>query len=184
MEGFEKPLTADSRSNWSVKKAENGSQARVVRDVSHSGRQSLLLEQTTPVTFPPEAYNAPSYDDFHKKANNGKGSGHVTVEQEVPVQVGKSYSLRFYYRAEDLHEEIKTPAKDRGYAGFECILHWRGHVEHQLADIWVADQKASTDLWKEVHNDRRNYYKAPKPYVAPRRRHFGPDHAGTHNPGR
>jgi hypothetical protein len=164
---FETPLTTDSLRGWAVKKTENGVQARLVSGVAHSGQKSLLLEQTTPVVFLQEAYDAPNFEDFRNRANGGKGGGYLVVEQEVPVVAGKAYSLRLYYRPQVLHEEIQKLGKNRGYAAFRCTIHWRGHVQKELVDLWVADQKESADQWKELHNERWNYWKAPKPYVAP-----------------
>ena len=82
--GFEAPWAADPQLGWSVQRAQNGAVAGLTADVAHSGRRSLLLlQQTSPVHFPPLAYTVPDFEDFRKSANGGKGSGHVAVAERA-----------------------------------------------------------------------------------------------------
>jgi hypothetical protein len=59
--GFEQPLVEsreEAEHGWFVVTAQNGSGAVLSGQSPHRGRRSLLLETTTPVTFPPTAYEA------------------------------------------------------------------------------------------------------------------------------
>ena len=165
--GFETPLAAAPQLGWSVQNAQNGAVASLTADVAHSGRQSLLLQQTAPVRFPPEAYTAPNFEDFRRKANGGKGSGHVAVVERVPVQAGKQYTLRFHCRSEDFHQEVKTPGKDRGYAGFSCWVYWVGVKKPAPAAVWALNEQSDSFPWKTLVNARANYWGLPQPYTAP-----------------
>ena len=76
--GFEEPLVEsrqDADRGWFAVTAQNGSGAVLGGESPYSGRRSLLLETTTPVTFPPKAYDAPDYEVFRRSANGGKGGG-------------------------------------------------------------------------------------------------------------
>ena len=91
--GFEEPLVEsrqEAEQGWFAVTAQNGSGAVLSGESPYSGRRSLLLETTAPITFPPKAYDAPDYDDFRRSANGGKGGGWVEVVQKVAVTGGPS----------------------------------------------------------------------------------------------
>ncbi len=165
--GFEEPLATDPQRGWSLQTAQNGAAASLTGDVTHSGRQSLFLQQTVPVHFPPQAYTTPAFDDFRKMANGGKGNGHVAVVQRVPVQAGKQYTLRFDCRSEDFHREVKTPGKDRGYASFACWVYWVGAKKPAPNAVWTLNEQGDSHPWKTLVNARANYWGLPQPYTAP-----------------
>lgn len=164
--GFEEPLATDPQKGWAVEPGRNGGLARLTTEAPRSGRQSLLLEQTVPVHFPPQAYQAPDYEDFRKMANGGRGGGDVAVVQHVKVQAGKRYALRFRLRSEDFYQEIKTPGKDRGYVSFACWIYWIGAKKPAPGAVWVVNEQTS-HLWQELLNAQVGYWGVPQPYTAP-----------------
>ena len=165
--GFESPLASPAEADWVVGEQRGGASARLVPGGAHSGTQSLLLEQTTPVTYPPEAYTAPKYEDFLKAANGGKGGGYVNVTQTVPVVGGKHYTLRLHFRSEGLAPEKKEAGPGRGYAAFEVWVHWRVPPGRPGGAVWVANDQADPEGWKTLRDARFNFYNVAVPYAAP-----------------
>ncbi|MDQ2687871.1 MAG: hypothetical protein M3Y28_08400, partial [Armatimonadota bacterium] len=161
---FEEPLAATPDAGWAVSATRNGATATVTDTIACAGRHSLLLQQTTPVTFTPESYALPDYGDFLKSANGGKGGGYAEVTQRVPVTGGKRYMLRFHFRALDFPGgENKNPGPKRGYASLQCWVRWEGADGAQ----WVANYQDTASEWKTLQDARFNYYGVPLPYSAP-----------------
>ena len=167
--GFESPLAASAEAGWAIGEQRNGAVARLTPSGAHSGTRALLLEQTTPLTYPPEAYAAPKYEDFLKAANGGRGGGSVGVSQTVPVAGGKHYRLRLHYRSEGLAPEKKEAGPGRGYAAFEVWVYWRVPPGHPGGAVWVANEQADPEGWKTLRDARFNYYSVAMPYAAPER---------------
>lgn len=165
--GFESPLASSPAGGWAVGEQRNGAGARLAPGGAHSGTQALLLEQTTLVTYPPGAYEAPKYEDFEKAANGGKGNGFVNVTQTVPVVGGKRYALRLYFRSEGLVPEKKDAGPGRGYAALEVWVSWRVPPGRAGGAVWVANAQADPEGWKTLRNARFNYYSVAVPYAAP-----------------
>ncbi|MBV9851248.1 MAG: hypothetical protein JO250_16380 [Armatimonadetes bacterium] len=162
--GLEAPLTATPDGGWAVAAARNGGTAALSDGVAHSGRRSLLLQQTAPVTFAAEAYGLPDYDAFVRSANGGKGGGYVEVSQRVPVTGGKKYTLRFHLRTSDFPGgERKEPGPNRGYVSLQCWVHWEGAD----GSLWVVNHQDAAPEWKTLTDARFNYYGVPVPYTAP-----------------
>ena len=165
--GFESPLAASAETGWIVGEQRNGASARLTPGAAHSGTQSLLLEQTTPVTYPPDAYAAPKYEDFLKAASGGKGGGYVNVTQTVPVVGGQHYTLRLHFRSDGLAPEKKAVGLGRGYAAFEVWVSWHVPPGHPGGAVWVANEQADPEGWKTLRDARFNYYNVAVPYAAP-----------------
>jgi len=165
--GFETPLASNPEGGWAIGEQRNGAAARLVPGGAHSGTQSLLLEQTTPVSYPSEAYALPKYEDFQKAANGGQGGGGVNVSQTVPVTGGKRYRLRLHFRAEGLAPEKKEPGPGRGYAALEVWVSWRVPPGRPGGAVWVANEQADPEGWKTLTDARFNYYSVAVPYAAP-----------------
>jgi len=165
--GFEAPLALAPEAGWAVGEERSGASARLVAGGAHSGAESLLLEQTAPVTYPPGAYAARDYGDFEKAADGGKGGGYVNVTQTVPVTGGKRYTLRLHFRSEGLMPEKKEPGPGRGYAAFEVWVYWRVPPGHPGGAIWVANDQSDPEGWKTLRDARFNYHSVAMPYAAP-----------------
>ena len=165
--GFESPLASSPEGGWAVGEQRNGARASLVPGGAHSGTRSLLLEQTTLVTYPPEAYSLPDYGGFEKAANGGRGNGYVSVTQTVPVEGGKKYALRLHFRSEGLMPEKKEPGPGRGYAALEVWVSWRVPPGRPGGAVWVANAQADPEGWKTLEDARFNYYSVAVPYTAP-----------------
>lgn len=118
------PLGAGRGQGWYIDKALNGNDAVMSTESSYSGHQSLLLEASVPVSFPPEAYSNPDYNAFLKTANGGKGPAEVEVYQQVKVTPGHQYSMRFQFRSQDYPGGRNTPGHPRGYVLFNSRIQW------------------------------------------------------------
>ncbi|MBV9470058.1 MAG: hypothetical protein JOZ57_12535, partial [Abitibacteriaceae bacterium] len=161
---FEAPLVTTPNDGWAVGAVNNGGAATLSDNVAYSGSHALLLQQTTPVSFTPEAYNLPDYSAFVKSANGGKGGGYVEVRQRVPVTGGKKYSLRFHFRTLDFSGgEKKNPGPNRGYVSLQVWLRWEGAE----SSLWVVNHQDTTPAWATLKDARFNYYSVPIPYTAP-----------------
>lgn len=166
--GFEDGFGSDSTSGWFVATQTNGGIARIGSESSRSGVQSLILEQTKPVIFPPEAFNAPDEAAFLKLANMGAGAGEVIVEQRIPVVAGHRYDFRFNFRAEGLHLEKKLAGPDRGYAAFQARVHWIGSsVPPPIRSFASLDAKTDTADWKQLTNFTQRWSLLYRPHQAP-----------------
>ena len=86
---FEAPLADNVEAGWTVATTRNGATASISADVARAGAHSLLLQQSAPVKYAPEAYGLADYGAFINSANAGTGGGYVAVEQRVPVVAGK-----------------------------------------------------------------------------------------------
>ena len=162
--GFEGPLAATPNDGWAVSTARNGASAAITDGAAYAGSHSLLLQQTTPVTFTPDAYKLPDYGDFIKSANGGLGGGSVEVSQRVPVTGGKSYSLRFHFRTMDFPGgENKQPGPNRGYVSLMVWIGWGGTSEN----LWALNHQDPTPAWTTLTDARFNYYGVTVPYLAP-----------------
>ncbi|MEI6423495.1 MAG: hypothetical protein WCP55_14840, partial [Lentisphaerota bacterium] len=124
--GFELPFASAMEEGWFPEIQANGGKIQIAEDSSRAGKRSLLLEQKTPVIFAESAYKLPEWEKFVASANDGKGGGHVSVCQKVPVTAGKKYVFRMYYRTEDFHKEIRQAGdKERGYVACTAYLFWQ-----------------------------------------------------------
>jgi hypothetical protein len=166
--GFEEPLVESreqSERGWFAVTAQNGSGAAFSTESPYSGRRSLLLETTVPVTFPPTAYDAPDYNDFRRSANGGKGGGWTEVLQKIPVTAGHRYSLRYRYRCEDFQPERKQPGHPRGYVSFYGRIDWLCRSPHRGSSVGVAAVYESTPDWRTVTDFRG--WDMSTPFLAP-----------------
>jgi hypothetical protein len=162
--GFEGEFAKRPEDGWALTACANGMSAALAPGLSHSGRQALVIRQTQPVTFPEEAFAFEDYGRFVKSANGGKGGGAASVQQRVPVTGGKTYSLRFCFRAEGMKLEEKKPGKGRGYSTLSPWVYWVGG---DGGPIWVGNEQRDTGGWAERLDARCNYWGVPKHYVAP-----------------
>jgi hypothetical protein len=166
--GFEEPLVESRQEadrGWFTITAQNGSGAVLSGESPYSGHLSLLLETTTPVTFPSTAYDASDYGVFLRSANGGKGGGGVEVVQKVPVTAGHHYSLRYRYRCEDFQAERKPPGHPRGYVVFYGRIDWLCKPPKRGSSVGVASIFQSTPDWKTVTDFRG--WDMSTPYLAP-----------------
>lgn len=166
--GFEEPLVAsrgEADRGWFTVTAQNGSGAVLSGESAYSGHRSLLLETTTPASFPPEVYDAPDYEVFRRSANGGKGGGWVELVQKVSVTPGHRYSLRYRYRCEDFQPERKQPGHPRGYVAFYGRIDWLCRAPHRSSSVGVASIYESTPDWRTVTDFRG--WDMSRPYEAP-----------------
>ncbi|MFZ2654436.1 MAG: hypothetical protein WAX69_05930 [Victivallales bacterium] len=164
--GFELPFASTPEEGWLAEIQKNGAKTHIVDDVSHSGRRSLLIEQKTPVVFAESAYELQDWEKFVNEANDGKGGGHVSLSQKVPVTAGKKYVFRMYYRSEDFHKEIRQPnAKERGYVVCGVSLLWQNAKQNN--SIGIISIRENSNEWLPQLNQRRHtvssdYFVAPE----------------------
>lgn len=166
--GFEEPFVAsreDADKGWCVTAERNGSTASLSAESPHSGHRSLLFQTATPVSFTPEAYSLPDYEDFRKSANSGKGGGWVEIFQKVPVTGGHRYSLRFNFRSEDFQLERKQTGHPRGYVSFGGRIEWTCRPPQRTPANGLGNFQESMPEWKTV-TDYRGWDMA-QPYLAP-----------------
>ena len=166
--GFEEPLVgsrAEAERGWFAVTAKNGSRAVLDGQSPYSGRRSLRLETTTPVTFPPGAYDAADYEVFRRSANGGKGGGLVELVQKVPVTAGHRYSLRYRYRCDDFQAERKPAGHPRGYVAFYGRMDWLCKGPHRGSSVGVAAVYESTPEWRTVTDYRG--WDMSRPFEAP-----------------
>ena len=172
--GFEQPLVdskEDVDKGWYVSVAKNGNDARLSGESPYSGHQSLLLEASVPVSFPPEAYNYPKAADFFKTANGGKGYGEVEIRQRLAVSGGHRYSVRFHFRSQDYPPARDTPGHPRGYVGFSSRIEWVCPPPNRGARTYLADSYSTNSIlgpvsdWYTVWNAQK--FAPPAPYTAP-----------------
>ena len=139
--GFEAELGDMPLGNWHVESASNGASAQLTTRSAFAGRQSLLL--TSP------------------------GPGRVAVIQRVPVDGGRSYDLRYAYRASGLVPEIRSGAP---YAFFSVeVTFLDGNNRHIRNPDWATQASQSRSvraaidrpMWMQVHNRRRAESMAP-----------------------
>ena len=162
--GFEEPFAAKPEGGWFVEIQKNGGATRLVDESPRSGKQSLLIEQTTPVTFPDEFYTTAKWEDAYKFSGN---SGHVSLCQRVPVTAGKQYEFRMSYRTEDMCREVRRPGKDRGYAALGVWIFWVRPRELGPANTLAANEQGNEDDWETIRNTQTNNAGVTTPYTAP-----------------
>ena len=130
---FEQPLAATPDQGWAVTNSHSGGTAAISEGLGYSGSHALLLRQTAPVAFTPEAYALPDYGAFIASANGGKGGGHVEVCQRVPVVAGRKYALRFHVRTLGFPGgENRNPGSNRGYVSLQTWVGWEGAGKSSL----------------------------------------------------
>ena len=167
--GFDSGFATKREDGWFPQAEKNGGHAMISPECPHSGSQSLVLEQTEPVSFPSEAFTAPDFQTFGKSANGGKGAGAVEVVQTVPVEAGHDYSFRFNYRTKGLAAEEQKPVPNRGYSAFLVDLHWirpNYTIKDNKGYLRALDEKSNTDNWKQVMNSSGGFT-LNMPYHAP-----------------
>lgn len=120
--GFEQPLVADMSQGWCLDVHNGDSTARLDPDERSAGRQSLLLEQFKPITWPAELAEHPDFQVFINSPNGGRG--HASVSQRFPVAAGRTYTMSFRWRSHGLGREVRAPGPDRGYVKFSACLFW------------------------------------------------------------
>lgn len=120
--GFEQPLVDDAYHGWFMDVRNNDSTARLVQDVRHGGRQSLLLEQYNPIRWPAGLAEVPDYQTFINAPQGGRG--HVSVSQRFAVLAGHDYRLSFAWRSRGLSPEQRAIGPDRGLVKFAACLFW------------------------------------------------------------
>jgi len=165
---FSAPFATDPSKGWCIGGALQGAKASIA-DSGIGNQKCLRLEQTIPVTIAPESFNLPDYGDFMKSMNGGKGGGFVIVTQHVPVTPGKSYHLRFRYRASDMAQEVNQPGPNRGFVSFMVWIFWEGTTKDREKNLWVANNQQPSADWSVVTDGRfpPNGDPVPAPYVAP-----------------
>lgn len=163
---FESPFTAKQEEGWHVGLEKQGMTAQLVTDSVRSGAQALLIAQTTPLVFPPEAYALPSFADFLNSANGGKGTGHLSMEQLVPVTGGKLYAFRMFYRTEDFQLEKQQPGGGRGYVALTPFIFWQIPGKPS-GTVGVTTLRENFNDWQCVYNTQNGYFGVAKPYLAP-----------------
>jgi hypothetical protein len=163
---FEAPFASKSTDGWLVEIQQNGGTAQLTTDLAHSGKQSLLLQQTTPVLFTPEAMKTPKWEDFVSSANGGKGGGHVSVCQAVPVVGGKKYAFRMFVRTEDFQLEKRQPGEGRGYIALASYVFWQVPGKPG-GTVSVASVRQTSADWLSFYNTQANNFGVATPYTAP-----------------
>ncbi len=160
--GFENGFAANVKDGWAVTEQTNGMKVTTSPLGAHSGQRGLVFRQTVPLVYPPEVFMAPDYRDFLKAANGGKGGGGGVVAQRVPVEGGKKYSLRFWYRTEGTKgDEVKVPSQDRGYTALHVAIDWLGPNSSHTGILSVYDDRD----WARAMNS--GTHALPTPYTAP-----------------
>jgi len=162
---FEGPFAEQETTGWRLQLAQNGATARMTSQTGYTGRRCLLIEQVKPVAFPEAAFHYPEWKDFVKAANDGKGGGHVSIAQRVPVQAGKKYALRLHYRSSDLYVDHKRPGPDRGYAAMKTEIFWAGN-KGSVGGIWLMALNRNNWDWQEALNPNTTH-SVNRPYAAP-----------------
>ncbi len=165
--GFEQSNSGKA-ANWTLSEQswKNAAAARMDSTEFHSGKQSLLLNQTKPLNLPAGAADAPN---FLKFVSDNKVDGFVAVTQAVPVEAGKSYNFSYWYKSSDLVREDRDDPK-RGYAAFHVFLDWLKEdgkrVDGKDNLIWVANEQLGSPAWTQVANRLANRALV-RPYLAP-----------------
>ncbi|MFZ2656023.1 MAG: sugar-binding protein [Victivallales bacterium] len=153
--GFENVSDASS-ADWTIHKeaGRNGGNARIDEKEFHSGKRSLVLEQTHPLDLDDKAMTAPNLLT-HLLGN--KLDGFVIISQRVPVKAGSSYDFSFWFKSAGLSQEDRSDPK-RGYANLGVTVFWLdgkgSSVEDGRKNIWVMNQQADTGQWVESNNRR------------------------------
>ncbi len=136
-------------SGWQVDYRANGANAKFDTKAAFDGRKSLLIWQGTPVTFSEEAMNDPDYKAFRNAANGGKGAGHVSVRQSIPVVGGHKYQVRWRWRAENLKQEVRGRGPERGYASARLFVFFVDASGRTIATRCPSHVTANKAAWQE-----------------------------------
>lgn len=167
---FEGSLASSPSTGWTVTTVRNEAEAEIVPESPHSGKSSLRLRVVKPVEYTPEASKDSDYGNFIKSANGGTGGAYARVDQEIPIQGGKSYALKIRYRTEGLKNEVKVKkgdAEERGGGFLQVWLYWVGAKEGEGKHICVSNEQQNTDEWKVFDNAQSAYQAVALPYPAP-----------------
>lgn len=155
--GFEDPLAARPQDGWCVQGGKNGVVAELSTQTVHSGRQSLLLRQ------------APAGTSASSKGNASAG-----VAQQVPVVAGRKYSLRFFWRTQNLkagsgtfHASIRWVGQNLKSADISNGRALHAGFEGGGGGVSVCDVRKDSEGWAACYDLREPNWYAPKPYVAP-----------------
>lgn len=164
--GFEWPLASSPDEGWFAEIQSNGAKTHIVEDVSRSGRRSLLIEQKIPVVFTKKDFALDDWGKFVNAANDGKGGGHVSLSQKVPVTAGKKYLFRMNYRTEDFHPEIRRAGvNERGYVGCSAILIWQNVKQNNVVGLITVRENSNEwigQLNQRMHGVSSGYFVAPE----------------------
>lgn len=162
--GFELPLVADSRFGWHADEQRNHASAHLVSNTFSQGRQSLLLAQDQPLSWPPELAEHPDFQVFLDTPIGG-GGGHVSVSQDFPVQAERTYTLAFSWRSQGLSRENRTIGPDRGLVKFAACLFWlRADGERCVPGrevLSTGDDEPAWTSWPAQSQAERGVIQAP-----------------------
>ncbi|HAU37430.1 MAG TPA: hypothetical protein DCX07_06890 [Phycisphaerales bacterium] len=130
--------------NW-----KSGAKASIDKAEHHSGDKSLLLEMPQPL-------------------KSGE-RGFVLVTQDVPVEAGKSYNLRYWYKAQGLVKEDRAH-KERGYANLAVWIFWLDKDHKSVGSpphSWMSNIQTDAKDWVKVENTRHAQPGDGTPFRAP-----------------
>ncbi|MEI6492652.1 MAG: carbohydrate binding domain-containing protein [Verrucomicrobiota bacterium] len=153
---------------WEIgeKSWKNGAKSSLDAAHFHRGQQSLLLEQIRPITLPAESRDAPNLLGFIKEK---KAAGEVTVTQNIPVEPGKRYNLKFWYKTENLLRENRNDPK-QSYAAFFVFVFWMKEpgvpIGGKEGTLWVLNEQENVPDWTESVNQRA-HSAGGQPMIAP-----------------
>ncbi len=135
--------TADPK-NW-----KGGATARIDPAERHGGAKGLLLELPQPLKQGERAF--------------------VLVTQDVPVEAGKSYNLRFWHKAQGLVQEDRAN-KERGYANLAVWIFWLDKDHKSVGSppqSWMSNIQSDAKDWVKVENTRHAQAGTGTPFRAP-----------------
>ncbi len=148
---FEQDFAQDPASGWKLEVTQNGGAAEMVENMAFAGKRSLLISNTE-VVFAPEALKTPKWEDFVKAANFGKGGGHVSICQFIPVVGGQAYRTRLFFRAEEVRRESRAPGNKRGYAAAILYVFYKDATGKHLGTQVLARLDGDEWEWRAVNN--------------------------------
>ncbi|GEM_PF-2436480 len=152
---------------WELGRPSNGCEAKIDLATAHSGKNSLLLEQTKAIQLPAGALEAPNLVKF---LQDKKAGGFTIASQRVPVEAGKRYNFSFWYKAMGLQRENRDDLK-RGYAAFQVHVFWmkdqNKDVDGKDARYWVLNRQVDSPDWAKVSNCHFNSGQDRPAYIAP-----------------
>jgi hypothetical protein len=163
---FSESLASAATDGWLARDLSNGGEVKLDDTVAYSGKRSLLAQMTQPVVYDEKAYLMPSYDEYLKSANGGKGGGSAAIAQNIPVTAGKAYHLRLHYISKGLQFEEKALKPGRGYCGMMVWIYWLGAKKDGAT--WVANEQVDpADGWKTIFDASRSGGNVNAPYIVP-----------------
>ena len=142
---------------WNVGSGKNGAEGHIDSKEFHGGKSSLLLQQAKPLLLPEESKSAPNMLKF---IGDKKAGGYVAAVQYVPVQAGKRYNFKLWFKAIGLLRENRDDPK-QGYASFMVRINWMKDrttpVSGKDNSVWVLNQQLDApDDWIPVENSMAN----------------------------